>query len=176
MLLNLYGLAAFFLPKLREKLDVQSRCVPDSWRCVPGSCCWVECQWTWCLHEPWVLATYSSCSGWIFFMPKLREKLDLQSRCVPGSCCWLNVNERFVCTSREFLQFIFLVLDGFFFTPKLKEKLDLQSRYVPGSCVLRKILLYFCAFLTFSFGYVKIVLWKYCLLMWWDFVLVWEEL
>ena len=65
----------------------------------------------------------------------------------------------------SFGNLIFLLWIEILFLPKLREKLDLQSRCVPDSCVLRKRLLYFFAFLTFSFGYVKIVLWKYCLLM-----------
>ena len=111
----------FLMPKLRKKLDLQSRC-------VPVSCCWLEYQWTWCLHEPWVLATYFSCCGLNFFSAKTQRKVRFTIEVCPCLVC------------------------------------------------LKKRLLYFCAFLTFSFGYVKIVLWKYCLLMWWDFVLVWEEL
>ena len=76
-----------------------------------------------------------------------------------------NTNERDVCTSREFWQFIFLVLDGNFFSAKTQRKVRFTIEVCPWFVCLKKRLLYFCAFLTFSFGYVKIVLWKYCLLM-----------
>ena len=136
-----------------------------------------ECQWTICLPslEFWQLILLVVDGN--FFSAKTQRKVRFKNRGVSLSRAvdW-NVNERFVCTSREFLQFIFLVLDGNFFYAKTQRKVRWQSRSVPFLCVLRKCLLYFCAFLTFSFGYVKIVLWKYCLLMWWDFVLVWEEL
>ena len=104
---------------------------------------------------------------WIdFFYAKSQCLSSLNNRGVSLSraVVW-NTNERDVCTSREFWQFIFLVLDGIYFLPKLREKLDVQSRSVPVLCVLKNVYCIFCAFLTFSFGYVKIVLWKYCLLM-----------
>ena len=91
------------LPKLRKKLGLQLRS-------VPGSCCWLEYQWTWCLHEPWVLATYISCSGRNFFTPKLREKLDLQLRSVPGSCVLKNV----YCIFAHFWPFRLVMLKLFY--------------------------------------------------------------
>ena len=119
----LFWMEIFCMPKLREKLDLQLRS-------VPVSCCWLECQWTICLHKPWVLATNSSSSEWIFFLTKLKEKLDLQSRCVPVSCCWSECQWTWCLHESWVLATYFSCSGWIFFSVKTQRKVRFTNRDV----------------------------------------------
>ena len=115
----------------------------------------------WNVNERFVC---TSCEFWqlilivldgIFLMPKL----SVLSRAV----VW-NTNERDVCRALSFGNLFFLLWMNFFYA-KTQRKVRFTIEVCPWFVCLKKRLLYFCVFLTFSFGYVKIVLWKYCLLM-----------
>ena len=147
------------MPKLREKLD------DNQGLSLTRAVDWNTNERFVCTSREFWQLIFLVLDG-IFFYAKTQRKVRFTIEVCPLLVLLTGIpmNVMFA-RAVSFGNLFFLLWIEILFLPKLREKLDLQSRCVPVLCVLRKRLFYFCAFLTFSFGYVKIVLWKYCLLM-----------